>query len=143
MAISKSIQAAAFALITSMSLSANAGVIDKLSAELTSVRKLPDGERPVPKVDDLSGLTGRSKAEILQKLGGPDSCESESEATQKCDDAYTWTYTWGPSRQEQKQQDLKIADGNEIVFVSTGGPWLLILNFKNRKVVRANWLGQK
>ena len=111
-----------------------AQILEKLQLNLAQVRALPKGERPAPPDEDLKALVGASRIEIRKALALPSYCEPEG--LTNCEKSSSWKYEWGPPNPESQF-------GDGYVTVTTGGPWLLVIEFSRDSVVAASWLGQR
>jgi hypothetical protein len=112
-----------------------ASLLRDLKAGLAAARALAPGSRPEPPELVLDPLVGMSKAEILAALGHPTYCGESGDA--ECSTSSPWAYEWGPpppAREEDK-------DG--LVWVSAGGPDIVLLKFTNNVVASALWQGQR
>lgn len=106
-----------------------------LKSGLSSVRALPPGSHPTPPRVALDSLKGMSRAEVLNALGGPTYCGEESDAD--CAISTPWAYEWGPPSPRPKE------DGDGFVWVSAGGPDIIVLDFNAETVSSAQWRGQR
>lgn len=111
-----------------------ARLLDGLQKGLAQARALPAGERPMPPEDDLSALIDTSRSKVLKALAAPSHCEPD-ESTD-CARSNSWSYEWGPPTPEPES-------GDGYITVTTGGPWLLVIQFSNERVSAARWLGQR
>jgi len=109
-------------------------LLQELRAGLASVRALPSGSRPAPPDLDLRSLKGISKSQLVQELGHPTYCGDDGE--EACATSSPWMYEWGPPA-----PPIKSDDG--FVEVTTGGPFVIALDFTNDAVSSARWLGQR
>jgi len=108
--------------------------LDMLQTNLAQARALPPGERPPPPKVDLAALVGASRGRVVKALSLPSFCEPEGSTD--CTRSNSWSYVWGPP-----DPDPKSGDG--YVTVTTGGPWLLVIEFSGGLVSAARWLGQR
>jgi hypothetical protein len=108
-----------------------ARLLETLQLELAQVRSLPAGERPTPPDQDMRSLIGTSRSEVLKALAAPSHCEPED-----CSKSNSWRYDWGPPAPEPRS-------GDGYVTVTSGGPWLLVIEFSRDRAIAARWLGQR
>jgi hypothetical protein len=106
-----------------------------LRVQLRAVRALPDGSRPNPPQLDLTSLEGIARSTIRRALGKPTYCDEWKSSA--CAHASVWMYVWGPPA-AAPQRD---SDGS--IVVTTGGPWLLVLEFSGDRVAAERFEGQK
>lgn len=111
-----------------------ARLLETLKLELAQVRSLSAGERPMPPDHDLRSLIGIPRGEVLKALATPSHCEPEDPSD--CSMSNSWSYAWGPP-----PPDPKLKDG--YITVTSGGPWLLVIEFSHDRVTAARWLGQR
>jgi hypothetical protein len=122
------------------SITAHAGksnaaqMLEILQKGLAEARALPPGTRPVPPELNLAALRGISRADVKRALSTPSHCQPEDSAD--CVRSNTWSYEWGPANSEP-------ATGDGYVTVTSGGPWLLVVEFLHDRVSGARWLGQR
>ena len=109
-------------------------LLRELKAGLASVRALPPGSRPGPPDLDLRSLEGIIKSQLLRELGNPTSCGVDGD--NPCATSSPWMYEWGPPAPPAKS-----GDGH--VEVTTGGPFVVALDFASDAVSSARWLGQR
>ena len=109
-------------------------LLDKLKAGLVSARAMPPGSRPEPPELDLRSLEGASKSQLQRRLGDPTYCGEEGDGD--CATSSRWQYRWGPPA-----RPLHAGDG--FVYVTTGGPSVIELQFTNGCVSSARWMGQR
>ena len=127
-----------------LSFSVLAGTLDKLTlldtmkSELTTARRLPAGSRPAPPQGDLSSLEGVSATDVLRKLGRPTNCEPGG--PHKCGHSTSIVYEWGPRALTPRTQKH---GENEVVTITIGGPFLLVLDLERGLVKSARWQGQR
>ena len=112
-----------------------------LTADFSEARSMPLGSRPGPSTVDLAALHGLSPSAVRAALGDPDSYENRTLAPD-CQAALCWSFTYGPGP-APLQGIVDNGDGTMSVDVQIGGPWLLIIGFKNDRLVTAFWQGQK
>ena len=111
-----------------------AKVLETLQKGLAEARALPPGTRPVPPELNLAALLGASRASVERALSTPSHCDPD-DATD-CARSKTWSYEWGPANPEP-------TSGDGYVTVTSGGPWLLVVEFSHGRVSAARWLGQR
>ena len=116
----------------------NLALLDALKSELLAARKLPAGSRPAPPHQDLGSLPGVSAVEVLRRLGRPSYCEPAE--PHGCEHAISMSYEWGP-----KPPALTTAaqGKNEVVTITTGGPFLLVFEAEHGVVKSVRWQGQR
>jgi hypothetical protein len=115
-------------------------LLKDLRQGLELARALPKGSRPPHPDPDLSRLVGVSRSDVQGVLGLPSYCghdESFSISEVNCGAASPWQYSWGPPAPEPDSA------GPGYVVVTTGGPWLLVVEFSSDRVSAAHWLGQR
>jgi hypothetical protein len=98
-------------------------------------RAFPDGSRPNPPQIDLTSLKGITRSAVRRALGKPTHCDERKSSV--CAQANVWMYAWGPPA-AAPQRD---SDGSTVV--TTGGPWLLVLEFSGDRVAAERFQGQK
>jgi hypothetical protein len=103
--------------------------------QLHAARGLPDDSRPDPPQLDLTLLQGIARSTIRRTLGRPTYCDNWKSSA--CAHANVWMYAWGPPA-APPQRD---SDGSTVV--TTGGPWLLVLEFSGDRVAAERFQGQK
>jgi hypothetical protein len=108
--------------------------LEMLQKNLSQARALPPGERPLPPKVDLAALVGTSRGRVVKALSSPSFCEPEGSTD--CTRSNTWSYLWGPPAPDPQSDD-------GYVTVTTGGPWLLVVEFSGGLVSAARWLGQR
>lgn len=111
-------------------------LLRKLQEQLFVVRDLPVGSRPNPPDFKLASLAGITKDDVRRALSEPNGCEAEKEDVGSCTDSASWIYVWGPPAEPVREEAGYIT-------VTTGGPWLLVLDFAGDKVSSARWQGQR
>lgn len=109
-------------------------LLRELKSGLAAVRALPSGSRPDPPELDLRGLARMSKSELLQSLGNPTYCGDDGD--DECATSSSWKYDWGPPAPA-------IESGDGFVEITTGGPFVIALEFTHESVSSARWQGQK
>jgi hypothetical protein len=129
-----SVALCAIALCANAAARTGNAVLESLRAQLVSVRAMAPGSRPAHPAIDIKSLVGLRRATIANALGIPTYCEPPSSS---CVTSRGWKYDWGPPAETQLPQ----ADGE--IFVTTGGPWLLIFEFSQNHVIAAYWQGQR
>jgi hypothetical protein len=117
--------------------------LDGLSRDFVQARSMPAGSRPMPPEGDLDYLTGVRLSVIRRVLGPPDKRESGWDPPPGCKATLCYVWTYGPAGVPTTVTPSDRSDGTMEVTVTTGGPYLLVLGFKDRSVVSASWLGQK
>ena len=129
--------AASFALAVGVCSAAPSGValLEVLRTQLVAARSLAPGSRPEYPDVELSSLVGLSRAKVHSILGKPTYCEPEEQPS--CSKAASWHYAWGPSADSPRE----LPDGS--VIVTTGGPWLLIIDFVRDRISAVRWQGQR
>jgi len=110
-------------------------LIKELQNDLASARSLPAGSRPPPPALRLESLVGLARSKLKNSLGRPTYCEPES--LKSCARAVTWKYAWGPSSATPR------SGSEDSIEVTTGGPWLLVVDFRDERVLTARWQGQR
>jgi len=75
-----------------------------------------------------------TKSQLLRALGKPTYCGDEGDSD--CASSSPWSYAWGPPAPPAKS-------GDGFVEVTSGGPFLIALEFKGESVSSARWLGQR
>ena len=115
--------------------------LNTLHSFLLSARALPLGSRPPPPDVDVKALLGLQKSAIRTVLGPPDKQEA-NDPPLECHVARCWSFTYGPGP-SPVPDPTDNGDGTMSVYVTTGGPWLLILGFTKDRLVTAFWQGQK
>jgi hypothetical protein len=132
-AICVSVQVAAGGATSGLTL------LTELHQGLESARALPRGSRPFPSsYQDLSGLIGVSRSDVERILGTPGYCGTSdflNDSSPNCGAKSFWAYSWGPPPPEFHSET-----GHKI---TTGGPWLLLLEFSSDQVSAARWQGQR
>ena len=108
--------------------------LETVGAAFVAARAMPLDSRPMPPDIDLRSVVGASSPDVLKALGLPRHCTYEFR--NHLPGATCWSYTYGP-----KSAPPQIEDG--YIVVTTGGPWLLLLEISDDRVVNATWLGQK
>jgi hypothetical protein len=106
-----------------------------LRVQLHAARALPDGSRPNPPQLDLTSLEGIARSTIQRALGKPTYCDGWKSSA--CAHAHVWMYAWGPQAAPPQR------DSDESMVVTTGGPWLLVLEFSSDHVTAERFRGQK
>ena len=101
----------------------------------------PSGSRPTPPDVDVKALLGLQKSAIRTVLGPPD-IRKANYPSLECHAAQCWSFTYGPGP-SPLPAPTDDGDGTMSVYVTTGGPWLLILGFTKGRLVTAFWRGQK
>ncbi len=131
---------AALAIVARSGTPDSAQLLTDLRQGLMVARALPDGSRPPHPNRDMSPLLGLKRAELLRVLGAPSYCghdESWSSTGTNCNGVSPWQYSWGPPAPDPQSA------GPGFVLVTTGGPWLLVLEFSSDKVSAVHWQGQR
>jgi hypothetical protein len=106
-----------------------------LRVQLHAARALPSGSRPDPPQLDLTSLQGIPRSEVRRALGKPTYCDEWKLSA--CAHADVWMYAWGPPAAAPQRDP----DGS--ITVTTGGPWLLVLEFSGDRVAAERFQGQK
>ena len=109
-------------------------LLETLQAGLTSARSLPNGSRPAPPDLELKDLVGLDRSSVRRFLDRPSYCEPEE--SNACAQSASWTYVWGPPSAPPEERD-------GYIIVTTGGPWLLVVEFAKNRVSGARWQGQR
>jgi hypothetical protein len=115
--------------------------LNTLHSFFLSARAQPSGSRPTPPDVDVKALLGLQKSAIRTVLGPPD-IRKANYPSLECHAAQCWSYTYGPGP-SPLPAPTDDGDGTMSVYVTTGGPWLLILGFTKGRLVTAFWRGQK
>jgi hypothetical protein len=109
-------------------------LLRELRAGLVSARALPLGSRPAPPDLELRSLTGISKSQLLKELGNPTYCGVDGD--EPCATSSSWKYEWGLPAPPAK-------GGDGFVEITTGGPFVIVLDFTSDAVSSARWEGQR
>jgi hypothetical protein len=115
--------------------------LSALHSFFSSARAQPLGSRPAPPYIYLKALLGLQMSAIRTVLGPPDKREANYPPPE-CHAAQCWSFTYGPGP-GPLPAPTDNGDGTMSVYVTTGGPWLLILGFTKGRIVTAFWQGQK
>ena len=115
--------------------------LNTLQSFFLRARLLPSGSRPPPPDMEVKALLGLQKSAIRTALGPPDKHEPNYPPLE-CRASQCWSFTYGPGP-SPVPDPTDNGDGTMSVYVTTGGPWLLILGFTRGRLVNAFWRGQK
>jgi hypothetical protein len=115
-------------------------LLTELHQGLESARAMPRGSSPFPSAyQEISGLIGVSRSDVARVLGSPTYCGTRdflNDSSPDCGTKSFWAYRWGPPPPEPH-----LGPGG--VDSTTGGPWLLLLDFSSGQVSAARWQGQR
>ena len=109
-----------------------------LKSHLVAARSLPAGSTPAPPSRDLRPLIGLRQDEVLRTLGPPTYCEPGKPVS--CNHAVSAKYEWGPRPPAPK---FDTTGDTEVITITTGGPFFLIVDFERGRVKAAYWQGQR
>jgi hypothetical protein len=132
---------AGLGLLLSSAVAASSGAdstLRSLAKDFSDARSMPLGSRPGPPGIELGSLKGVSSSAIRTALGQPD----HGPANPDCHAELCWSFTYGPGA-APLQGSVDNGDGTISVEVSTGGPWLLVLEFTGDRLTSAFWRGQR
>ncbi len=110
-------------------------LLKDLQTGLASARALPPGSRPAPPRVELRALEGASRRELRQAIGEPTYCGEDQD--DNCDVSRRWRYEWGPPSPPPREA----SDGS--LIVTTGGPFVIVIDFAGDLVSAAQWQGQR